>query len=242
MIDGKNTENLMLLNRIKSSLVIPANRCGNDFFVGDIHGHRKLLEQQLDSLGFDFSCDRLFCAGDIIDRGEQSQECLDLLMQPWFFSTLGNHEALFLQGFEQPRHWQTLINNGGQWLENLLNEPQLLLRLAQLVRIKMPLSFTVDSQYGQIGVVHAEAPKNWRVLDDLLINEQNVIPFIWHRRNLSQCAGEVIQNIDAVVHGHNSINSPIVINNQLWIDTIQQTGVLTILEASDVINLIKNKG
>ena len=120
----------MLLEKVKSHKMIATNLHGRDYFVGDIQGQRTLLISQLKNLDFDFSIDRLFCAGDIIDRGEESQACLDLLMQPWFFSTLGNHEALLLQGFENPNHWKTLFKYGGQGLEPLINDPQLLLRLA----------------------------------------------------------------------------------------------------------------
>jgi len=231
----------MLLEKVKPHKLISANLHGRDFFVGDIHGQRTLLEKQLKALNFNFSVDRLFCSGDIIDRGEESQACLDLLIQPWFFSTLGNHEALVLQGFEHVRHWTTLYNNGGLWLKPLLNDPQLLLRLAQLVRIKMPLSFTVESALGKIGVVHAEAPADWLELESLEVNEQSVIPFIWQRRNLIEPSGNAINNIDAVVHGHNSLENPVIINNQIWIDTLQKTDALTILQDSEIFNLTKDK-
>lgn len=231
----------MLLDKVKSHKFIPTNLKGRDFFVGDIHGERTLLEKQLKTLNFNFSVDRLFCSGDIIDRGEESQACLDLLMQPWFFSTLGNHEALVLQGFEHIRHWTTLFNNGGLWLKPLLDEPLLLLRLAQLIRIKMPLSFTVESGLGKIGVVHAEAPNDWHELETLEVNEQNVIPYIWYRRNLKAPSGTTINNINAVVHGHNSLEKPVNINNQLWIDTLQKTGSLTILKDSEIFELTKGK-
>jgi serine/threonine protein phosphatase 1 len=229
----------MLLEKVNPHKLIEFNRKGRDFFVGDIHGQKTLLISQLNNLDFDFSYDRLFCAGDIIDRGDESQACLDLLMQPWFFSTLGNHESLVLQGFEHVRHWKTLYNNGGLWLKPLLNEPQLLLRLAQLIRIKMPLSFTVESTFGLIGVVHAESPADWLELETLAVNEQSVIPYIWQRRDLIEPSGNAINNIDAVVHGHNSLEKPVVINNQLWIDTLQKKGSLTIMQNKEIFSLIK---
>ncbi|XQW84083.1 metallophosphoesterase [Thalassotalea piscium] len=231
----------MLLKKVKTHKSIKPNQKGRDFFIGDIHGQKTLLISQLNNLDFDFSDDRLFCAGDIIDRGAESQACLDLLMQPWFFSTLGNHEALLLQGFENPNHWKNLFKHGGQWLEPLLNDPPLLLKLAQLVRIKIPLSFTVESVLGKIGVIHADAPTDWRELESLEITEQSVIPFIWYRRNLIESSGTTINNIDAVVHGHNSLESPAVINNQIWIDTLQKTGSLTILKDSEIFNLTNEK-
>jgi serine/threonine protein phosphatase 1 len=239
LINILSTSNMMLLNQVTPHKLIPANLHGRDFFVGDIHGQKTFLYQQLKTLNFDFLVDRIFCAGDIIDRGEESQACIDLLMQPWFFSTLGNHEAMFLQGFEQPKHWQTLIKNGGQWLESLMHEPQLLLRLAQLIRIKMTLSLTVENALGKIGVIHADAPADWQTLENLAVNEESVIPLIWYRRNLITPSGTAINNIDAVVHGHNSLEKPVVINNQLWIDTLQKKGSLTIMQNREIFSLIK---
>ena len=73
-------------------LVLPVNTKGNDYVVGDIHGHAKKLLKQLDGIGFDATVDRLICVGDLIDRGPESIEALALLNEPWFFSVLGNHE------------------------------------------------------------------------------------------------------------------------------------------------------
>lgn len=215
------------------------NKLGKDYFIGDIHGNYSLLMEHLKSVQFNFKTDRLFSVGDIIDRGEESEKCLELLVEPWFNSVLGNHEYLFLQGFNNSSYWEILINNGGQWIDNWFNNPSKLLSWAHLIRIKMPLSFTVESALGKIGVVHAEAPADWLELETVAVNEQIVIPYIWQRRNLIEPSGNAIKNIDAVVHGHNSLENPVIINNQLWIDTLQKTGELTILQASEIFELTK---
>jgi serine/threonine protein phosphatase 1 len=231
---------LSLLN-ITTNKIFNANKLGNDYFVGDIHGQYSLLNEQLKSAGFNFKTDRLFAAGDIIDRGSESEKCLELLIEPWFHSVLGNHEQLFLQGFSNASFWKVLVDNGGGWINNWLNNPSKLIAWAHLIRIKMPLSFTVKSDSGTIGVIHADAPTNWRELDTLKVNEQNIIPHIWQRRNLIIPTGDVIKNINAVVHGHNSVEKTTMINNQLWIDTLQKTDSLTILQGSEIFNLIKDK-
>lgn len=217
------------------------NNQGADYFVGDIHGNYALLIEQLKKIQFNFNVDRLFAVGDIIDRGEQSEKCLELLIEPWFNSVLGNHEYLFLQGFNSPECWQILIKNGGQWIKKWFNTPNKLLAWAHLVRIKMPLSMSVKTEFGIIGITHAEAPADWHELESLEVNEKSIIPLIWQRRNLIEPSGEAINNIDAVIHGHNSLKSTIIINNQLWIDTLQKTGSLTILQDSEVFELTKGK-
>jgi len=231
---------LSLLN-ITLNKEFDINKLGKDYFIGDIHGKYSLLIEQLKDVQFNFKTDRLFSVGDIIDRGEESEKCLELLVEPWFNSVLGNHEYLFLQGFNNSSYWKTLINNGGKWIDNWFDNPRKLLSWAHLIRIKMPLSLTVATHIGKIGVIHAEAPADWQELETLTVNEQNVISYVWHRRNLIDPSGTTINNIDAVVHGHNSLESPVIINNQIWIDTLQKTNSLTILQDSEVFDLTKSK-
>lgn len=229
----------MSLLNISTTKKFYANKRGNDYFVGDIHGQYSLLIEQLKKTNFNFKTDRLFAAGDIIDRGLESEKCLELLIEPWFNSVLGNHEQLFLQGFSNASFWKILVENGGSWINNWLNNPSKLLAWAHLIRIKMPLSFSIETDNGVIGVIHADAPANWRELNTLKVSEQNITPYIWQRRDLIKPTGNIIKNINAVVHGHNSVEKPIVINNQLWIDTLQKTGSLTILKDSEIFNLTK---
>ena len=73
-----------------------ANTTGRDFIVGDLHGCRGMLDTLLEYAGFDASQDRLFSVGDLVDRGPDSEGCLDLLREPWFFPVMGNHDAMLL--------------------------------------------------------------------------------------------------------------------------------------------------
>lgn len=78
----------------------PPNAYGHDFVVGDIHGHRQRLLDELARQGFDKEKDRLFCTGDLIDRGPDSFGTLALFFEPWFHCVRGNHEddlPLFLE-------------------------------------------------------------------------------------------------------------------------------------------------
>jgi len=67
----------------------PANTLGRDFIVGDLHGCRSLLEDLLAEVAFDGARDRLFSVGDLVDRGPDSEGCLELLKEPWFYPVLG---------------------------------------------------------------------------------------------------------------------------------------------------------
>ena len=223
-------------NLFKAQRAVAINSNGIDYFVGDIHGNLSGLLAHLNTLGFNFVNDRLFACGDLINRGEDSIGCLELLMQPWFFSVLGNHEAMFLRSFEEPAFYQALVKNGGEWVRSSAHQPSKLMALAQLIRIKMPLTLSVQTEQGTVGVVHADAPQHWSAitLDNACIHH-----CLWSRRNMVE--GNTGINIDGVVftvHGHNSVHRPVIINNQIWIDTLQFSGDLTILSTEQLAGLM----
>ncbi|WP_269532809.1 metallophosphoesterase [Chitinimonas sp. BJYL2] len=96
---------------------LPRNDKGRDFIVGDLHGCRRDLEVLLVAAGFNPGRgDRLFCTGDLIDRGPDSLGCLNLLRQPWFYAVLGNHEQLLLNALGGNDQAIALaVANGGSW-------------------------------------------------------------------------------------------------------------------------------
>jgi len=79
-------------------LTIPEDR--NVFVVGDIHGMYDLFITTLKKMNFNFEKDLCISVGDLVDRGEQSQQCVSLLDEPWFEAAEGNHEHFCVQGLE----------------------------------------------------------------------------------------------------------------------------------------------
>lgn len=86
---------------------VPPNVEGRDFVVGDLHGCFDELTKLLMHVDFDPKIDRVFCTGDLIDRGPKSAECLSLLNKKWFFSVLGNHEDTLLNKLKMLDNGQT---------------------------------------------------------------------------------------------------------------------------------------
>jgi Calcineurin-like phosphoesterase len=74
----------------------PVNQQGRDFIIGDLHGCQATLKTILESSRFDPERDRLISVGDIVDRGPDSIQCLELMDEPWFLMVLGNHEHEFI--------------------------------------------------------------------------------------------------------------------------------------------------
>ena len=107
-----------------SELSFQLNTEVSDYFVGDLHGCYDALMQAMHEVGFDKTKDRLFCTGDLVDRGPDSLKCLELLGEPWFFSVKGNHEAMasmsYVDSGSRQRDWHTA--NGGEWFFSLPNE------------------------------------------------------------------------------------------------------------------------
>jgi serine/threonine protein phosphatase 1 len=116
--------------------------------VGDLHGHRSLLEQELDRLGFDPSCDRVLSVGDLIDRGPDSLATLSLIDEPWFHAVLGNHELMLLNflGYYGSRlhSKKSFPAGGGDWINEVTSRNRkALARLADAVA-SLPLGIHVE--------------------------------------------------------------------------------------------------
>jgi len=137
------------LSRVRRCISLPGNEAGRDFVVGDLHGHRSLLERQLEALGFEPQRDRLFSVGDLIDRGPESLATLALIEQPWFHAVLGNHELMLLDhlGYFRSRllTGRDFTAGGGAWIvEALAQQRRLVQRLADRVAA-LPMALHVDS-------------------------------------------------------------------------------------------------
>lgn len=209
----------------------PINRQGRDYFVGDLHGHFSLLMKTLGRVGFDHDRDRLFCTGDLIDRGLQSPECIRLLSEPWFHSVTGNHECLFTVGRKDPRARAMHIKNGGAWAYEI---PELEREeLFGIIRANFCLGFTVEAGRGRIGVIHAEAPADWESVMCSEIPQSDIKEHLWSVNGYNQALTKrctPVANVEAVVMGHAGCDYLTADANQVWIDTVIRSGRLTVVD------------
>lgn len=211
---------------------IPKNNLGTDFICSDIHGHYSLLEKYLSEASFNKDVDRLFCLGDIIDRGCESAQCLNYLKAPWFFAVQGNHERMLINAVEKESdvmryQWYSW---GGEWAEDLAWD-ELKKYALKLSLLPVAIELEIDANI-RIALLHAELPAkcDWGYVESTLNSmstseiEANRLTstILWgcgHPciERQSNCI-ERVEGIDHVFHGHTIVNDFITVKNRTYTD------------------------
>lgn len=202
-------------------------------YVGDLHGCYDLLMEKLYSLNFNKEEDILVCTGDLIDRGKQNLECLELLNEPWFYSVMGNHEYMAYEALLNPKDKRDLwLSNGGWWYFDYVGTDDLSY-LNDLIRCAgaLPHILEVNTGAKKVVVCHAGYPTNDYPSDDVSIRD-----IIWNRERFEEWSDwrteTYITGADLFVFGHTPVTRPTLMANQWYIDTgaVFPDGLLTIKE------------
>lgn len=230
--------------------VIEPNFNGRDFVVGDIHGHLDKLIDALCKVSFDFSADRLFCAGDLIDRGPKSVETIDVFStEAWAHSTLGNHEWILIREMVGDPKMVALAQEpkcGAEWRSDI--DCKTLEILVEKIYQNFPIAMTVKTRSGyKVGLIHASPPENWDIFDSP--DEDFLDQWTHHLWSRDKCkaalTGEKIQcgGVDAVVCGHHTIEQPVVAGNVAFVDTHVSwsgEGAFTVLQLEELLERVEN--
>jgi bis(5'-nucleosyl)-tetraphosphatase (symmetrical) len=92
------------------------------YVVGDIQGCYDPLQRLLEEIRFDPASDRLFCTGDLVNRGGKSLKTLRLLrsLDDRFVATLGNHDLFLLR-----EHYRLPLGNSrNREIRKILQAPE----------------------------------------------------------------------------------------------------------------------
>ncbi|HAU5795873.1 TPA: serine/threonine protein phosphatase [Citrobacter amalonaticus] len=190
----------------------------NIFVVGDLHGCYTLLMNELDKVSFDPARDLLISVGDLVDRGAENVECLDLITMPWFRSVRGNHEQMMIDGLSEygnVNHW---LVNGGGWFFNLDYDKEVLAKALVRIAAELPLVIelvTVDKKYV---ICHADYPHDEYEFDKPADPQQ----VIWNRERISDSQDGLAREIkgaDMFIFGHTPASQSLKYANQMYIDT-----------------------
>lgn len=210
------------------------------FIVGDIHGEITKLNDKLKEVGFNKEFDHLISVGDLIDRGEDSHACLNLVDESWFDCVRGNHEQMAYDAItggtrELEDHWYM---NGGDWYYNSLTceKNDIAGDVKRHVEF-MPHVIELHYRDKVTIICHADWGSNYYHTD----MEMPEINLLWSRDRVSEMkrTGDYsrIVGADLFVFGHTPMRSPLHVANQLYIDTGACFGKeLTVLNLSDKLN------
>lgn len=228
-----------------------ANTFGKDYICSDIHGHFDLLDLTLSTVSFDDTKDRLFCLGDLIDRGDDSHRSLEYLAKPWFFSIQGNHERMLINVHE--KQLDTLrfqwFSWGGAWAEDLSDEE---IAGYYFEFCKLPIAIEIEISDGRrIGLVHAELPDvcDW---DDVKVTLKDTAPefaehnllvsdMLWKKNQpyyseSDKAKIEKVANIHHVFHGHTIVDRIMSVSNRTFMDLgSYKTGKIGLIDVEDFL-------
>lgn len=81
--------------------------------IGDVHGCYYTLQQLVDKIKNKYTDIEIFCVGDLVDRGANSLETIDFVINEKIRFTIGNHDLMFYSFFRDPKSQM-----GKTWLYN----------------------------------------------------------------------------------------------------------------------------
>ena len=213
---------------------------GKLWAVGDIHGCYNLLMTRLKEIGFDFENDLLVAVGDLVDRGTQNIECIELLSKPWFKSVRGNHEDLCIGGLHNESYKRCHVSNGGEWFYML--DGQAMYNIAKTFA-ELPVVLEISHNGKKFGFVHGHIEQNnWDEFKETFTQEPTAFRdpselAMWGRERLDEEKKQYthVTGVDAVIMGHTVTQKPCKRDNCYWIDTgAVHWGTMTILDLSKI--------
>lgn len=204
------------------------------FAIGDVHGRADLLGPLLDYIDVASRSSyesRVIFLGDIFDRGPQSREAMDLVVEtlkrmPSSHLILGNHDWFPIRildelvGYQQDaalRHWISRLG-GDATLRSYGHEPSSvvptdLVSIFPSEHLKALREANAFVEVGGYLFVHAG------IIPGVPLEDQRAYDMMWVREPFLSCLDHGLNSI--VVHGHTVTASglPEIVNNRIAIDT-----------------------
>lgn len=188
------------------TLKVNANLSGRDLFVGDLHGCYSLLMSKLNEIDFDKTKDRLFCTGDLMDRGDENVQSIELLNEDWFESALGNHCFSFIEHVLGGVELYKPKENGMLWIDDLTRDEKERLALTLSDKSHFGIEITDLERNRKYGVFHSTVPSSkssgghpdWNLVTSGDIHPMFFSEILSHRGDYEK----PILGVDLVFHGH----------------------------------------
>ncbi len=186
------------------------------YVIGDIHGCYDRLCALMDKINIDFDSESLVFLGDYIDRGPNSYEVVEYMIDlkkqsPDIVFLKGNHEEMLEKYLSGVDRYTYLINGGQQTLESYLshlnptdNSP------IPDKHLEFFKSLVLYHETDSYIFVHAGLRKN------VPLEMQKPEDLLWIRRNFIQTKYDFGKQ---VVFGHTPLPEPLLQPNKIGIDT-----------------------
>ncbi|EEY5738587.1 hypothetical protein C2705_004883 [Escherichia coli] len=197
---------------------IDGSKYRNIWVVGDLHGCYTNLMNKLDTIGFDNKKDLLISVGDLVDRGAENVECLELITFPWFRAVRGNHEQMMIDGLSERGNVNHWLLNGGGWFFNLDYDKEILAKALAHKADELPLIIELVSKGKKYVICHADYPCDEYEFGKPVDHQQ----VIWNRERISNSQDGIVKEIkgaDTFIFGHTPAVKPLKFANQMYIDT-----------------------
>lgn len=197
---------------------IDGSKYRNIWVVGDLHGCYTNLMKKLETIGFDTKKDLLISVGDLVDRGTENVECLELITFPWFRAVRGNHEQMMIDGLSERGNVNHWLFNGGGWFFNLDYDKEILAKALAHKADELPLIIELVSEGKKYVICHADYPCDEYEFGKPVDHQQ----VIWNRERISNSQDGIVKEIkgaDMFIFGHTPAVKPLKFANQMYIDT-----------------------
>jgi serine/threonine protein phosphatase 1 len=203
-------------------LRLPANTHGRDFVIGDIHGAYDTVLRGMRAVNFNKKTDRLFCVGDLIDRGPGSHRCVDFLKQPYVFACRGNHDENFVS--MDVAGLKVLGGANFHGLKWVCDQTDSQLEAVRKSLAQLPIIIEIETPRGLVGLVHADVPAgmSWQEFVSFVEagDEKAIKVALEGRKRVDNADASGVLGIGRVFIGH-TINwtGPQALGNVFAIDT-----------------------
>jgi serine/threonine protein phosphatase 1 len=204
--------------------------------IGDIHGCFLKLAKLMEKVKLNPEIDKLIFLGDYVDRGDQSKEVVDYLVQlkrrqPSTVFLLGNHEQMLKEFLDGQNINPFLVNGGKKTLDSYFGDNRLY--SSQDPKTIFPPDhvefFDSLAPYFETEkyiFVHAG------LREGIPLRSQDPFDLLWIREDFYFSKFDFGKT---VIFGHTPFQKPFVYNNKIGIDTGAAYGnKLTCLELPDL--------
>ncbi len=186
------------------------------FAIGDIHGCADKLKALMDKIPIDHANDRLVFIGDYIDRGPNSFEVVDYLVDlkqhhAEIVFLKGNHEDMLQKYLAGSDRFTYLFNGGQQTLDSYLNR-QNKTEFSPIPsdHLEFYKSLLLYYQTEDYIFVHAG------IRPKIPLEKQNPDEILWIREDFIHSKLDFGKR---VIFGHTPYSEPLVQPNKIGIDT-----------------------